>query len=88
MATHSGILACGIPWTEEPGRLYSPWDCKRVRHDLVTKQQQPLILEYFNWQHTEDVKKKKKNTKTAKLMIGFSLIYILDKDIFWIIRIK
>ena len=63
MATHSGILACGIPWTEEPGRLYSPWDCKRVRHDLVTKQQQPLILEYFNWQHTEDVKKKKKTQK-------------------------
>ena len=24
MATHSGILAWEIPWTEEPGRLYSP----------------------------------------------------------------
>ena len=24
MATHSSILACGIPWTEEPGD-YSPW---------------------------------------------------------------
>ena len=24
MATHSSILACRIPWTEEP----SPWDCK------------------------------------------------------------
>ena len=24
MATHSGILAWGIPWTEEPGGLYSP----------------------------------------------------------------
>ena len=23
MATHSGILAWEIPWTEEPGRLYS-----------------------------------------------------------------
>ena len=23
MATHSGILACGIPGTEEPGRLQS-----------------------------------------------------------------
>ena len=23
MATHSGILACRIPWTEEPGRLQS-----------------------------------------------------------------
>ena len=24
MATHSSILAWSIPWTEEPGRLYSP----------------------------------------------------------------
>ena len=24
MATHSSILAWRIPWTEEPGRLYSP----------------------------------------------------------------
>ena len=23
-ATHSSILAWRIPWTEEPGRLYSP----------------------------------------------------------------
>ena len=23
MATHSGILAWRIPWTEEPGRLHS-----------------------------------------------------------------
>jgi len=23
MATHSSILACGIPWTEEPGGLQS-----------------------------------------------------------------
>ena len=23
MATHSSILACDIPWTEEPGRLQS-----------------------------------------------------------------
>ena len=25
MATHSSILAWKIPWTEEPGGLYSPW---------------------------------------------------------------
>ena len=29
MATHSGILAWRIPWTEEPGRLYSI-DSQRV----------------------------------------------------------
>ena len=25
MAPSSSILAWGIPWTEEPGGLYSPW---------------------------------------------------------------
>ena len=28
MATHSSVLAWEIPWTEEPGRLYSPWSGK------------------------------------------------------------
>ena len=28
MATHSSILAWRIPWTEEPGGLYSPSGCK------------------------------------------------------------
>ena len=30
MATHSSILAGKIPWTEEPGGLHSPWDCKEL----------------------------------------------------------
>ena len=32
MATHSSILACGIPWTEKPGELQSI-ESQRVRHD-------------------------------------------------------
>ena len=32
MATHSGILAWRIPWTEEPGRLQS-MGLQRVRHN-------------------------------------------------------
>ena len=28
MATHSSILAWIIPWTKQPGRLYSPWGHK------------------------------------------------------------
>ena len=32
MATHSSILAWGISWTEEPGRL-QPIGSQRVRHD-------------------------------------------------------
>ena len=27
MATHSSILIWEIPWTEEPGKLHSPWGC-------------------------------------------------------------
>ena len=37
MATHSNILAWEIPWTEESGA--NPLGCKRVRYNLVTKQQ-------------------------------------------------
>ena len=37
-ATYSSILAWRIPWTEEPGKLHSPWGQKRTEHDLVTKQ--------------------------------------------------
>ena len=32
MATHSSILAWKIPWTEEPGRLWS-MGSQRVGHD-------------------------------------------------------
>ena len=39
MATFSSILAWEIPWTEEPGGLQS-MGSQRVRHDLVTTQQQ------------------------------------------------
>ena len=28
MTTHSSILAWKIPWTEELGRLWSPWSLK------------------------------------------------------------
>ena len=37
MTTYSSILAWEISWTEEPGG-YSPWGCKRVGHNLATKQ--------------------------------------------------
>ena len=39
MANHSSILAWEIPWIEEPGWLQSMGLQKRVRHNLVTKQQ-------------------------------------------------
>ena len=37
------ILAWETPWTEEPGGLQS-MGSQKVRHDLVTKQQQQLML--------------------------------------------
>ena len=39
MANHSRDLAWKIPWTEEPGGLQS-MGLQRVRHDLVSKQQE------------------------------------------------
>ena len=41
MAIHASILAWRIPWTKEPGGLQS-MASQRVRHDLVTKQQQHM----------------------------------------------
>ena len=34
MATHSSVLACRIPWTEEPGELQS-MQSQRIGHDWV-----------------------------------------------------
>ena len=49
MATCSSILALETPWTEEPGELYGSWDHKRVRHNLLTKQQQQIMyIPFFN----------------------------------------
>ena len=44
MATHSSILALGIPWTKEPSGL-SSMESQRVGHDL--QQQQPTMG--INW---------------------------------------
>ena len=40
MATHSSTPAWEIPWTEKPGWTTVHGGHKRVKHDLVTKQQQ------------------------------------------------
>ena len=44
------FLSGKFPRTEEPGR-YSPWDCKRVRHDLVTKQHFIVYMYHFFFIH-------------------------------------
>ena len=35
MATHSSILDWDIPWTDEPGGLYSPWGHKEL--DMIER---------------------------------------------------
>ena len=41
---HSSNLARKIPWREDPSS-YSPWGCKRLRHDLATKKQHTIMFE-------------------------------------------
>ena len=36
MAAYSSILAWRIPWTEEPGGLYSPWGHRELDTTEVT----------------------------------------------------
>ena len=44
MATHSTILAWRIPWTEEPGGLYSPWGPEELCRT------EGLTLSLLNWE--------------------------------------
>ena len=44
MVTHYSILDWRISWTEEPGGLQSI-ALQRVGHDLVTKEQQQMVME-------------------------------------------
>ena len=43
MATHSSILACRIPWTEEPGGLQSVGS-QRVWHDWATNTSHTILF--------------------------------------------
>ena len=47
MATHSSIVAWGIQWTEEPGRLQS-MELQKVRHGLVIKTNKKHIYHCIN----------------------------------------
>ena len=46
MAIHSSILTWRIPWTEEPGRLYSPWGCKEL--DMTERQTHTYEIPVIN----------------------------------------
>ena len=46
IAAHSSIVAWKIPWKRSLAG-YSPWDRRRVRHDLATKQQNSHKIQLF-----------------------------------------
>ena len=50
MATHSGVLAWEIPWTEEPGELQSI-GLQRAGHDLTTKEQQSITSSQISFKN-------------------------------------
>ena len=58
MATHSSILAWRIPWTQEPGWLYSPWDheeqdtTQRQRVTYLVCVQSPAIKHHIGFVET------------------------------------
>ena len=52
MATHSRVPAWRIPWTEEPGGLYS-MGLQRVGHDSVPKYQKPAVDVYTALHHKD-----------------------------------
>ena len=72
MATHSSILAWEIPWTEEPGRLLSPWGGKRVGHDLANKQEEEKERALHNGQ-------KRKRSPFHFFFLSFYTLYSKKK---------
>ena len=66
MAIHCSILAWGIPWTEEPGRLQSTGS-RRVGHDRVTKHsisnRRNIVTSSIKTLRMVPIRKKKKNLK-------------------------
>ena len=56
MATHSSNHAWEIPWTENHSSLQS-MGLQRVRHDLVTKQQQKQTLVSISFINNNNISK-------------------------------
>ena len=66
MATHSSILVWENPWTEEPGGLQS-MRSQKTGHNLVTKQEQSLVITYFSVApHLTDSTPSGQRTQTGK----------------------
>ena len=58
MAIHSSILAREMPWTEEPGGLYSPWGGKQLHKQCATDivhTRAPVHTHTDTHTHTQDL---------------------------------
>ena len=95
MATHSSILAWRIPWTEEPGRLWSI-DLQRVGYDWSDLAKHKGFLMISLWSQTKDAKDlviekwgseglNESNCLTRGWWRGFSRAFIWGKEHFPVI---
>ena len=76
-ATHTSILAWRIPWTEEPGRLYSPWGCKESHMtELLSTAQHKVFFKTVMQYGSSDWQIYFKNIFTAYIYIQYIYIYI------------
>ena len=61
MTTHSSFLAWRIPWTEEPGGLYSPWGRKELdMTERLTLSQLLFVLTDFNSNQGQKLEERRK----------------------------
>ena len=67
MSIHSSILAWRMPWTEEPGGLYSPWGCKES--DMT----EWLILSLFTWQRSYSILPPRNSINTPIVVLSAQL---------------
>ena len=70
MATHCSILAWEILWTEESSNLQST-ESQRLRHELMTQQQQHMLLLWF-LEHRFMYKKPLSKTQHPALIFNVS----------------
>ena len=76
MATHSSILAWRIPWTEEPGRLHSPWCHKEsdTTEQLIHTHTYTYTHTHTHTEHTQHLAKEEKKllcfNKSLKQILG------------------
>ena len=83
MATHSSILAWGIPWTVEPGRLQSKGS-QRVGHDWAIQHKWSKCVHY-SWIHLKHTAQNQSHNFIYK--ISYECFIFIRRDFLKDIRI-